>query len=183
MRNFNYILWRQGDSPTADDVIQIDGENVRDTESQEVFNFLITGLNPVIDGKPHIWRKKDIKGKLKKFESETGETPSPFISIYTDNFSPRHLLIKSHYNNVDNVGRRIPFLFCTIIHSSSDFKDIVKLLQDASNKINMECNIADLHFIEKELKIKKNNIYKFFILVISFIILIFITIWIIKDCN
>lgn len=183
MRNFNYILWRQSDSPASDDVIMIDGEEACETERQEAFNYLITGLQPEIDGKQHVWNEKDIKGKLKKFESKTGEKPSPFISIYTDNFSPRHLLIKSHYNNVDNVGRRIAFMFCTLIPSSMDLKDVVKPLQDASKKINMDCNIADLHFIEKELKIKKNNIYKFFILVISFIILIFITIWIIKDYN
>ena len=181
MRNFKYLLWRQGESPTTDDTILIDGEKAHGVEGQEAFNFMSIGLKLVIDGKQHIWTEKNIKDKIKKFQSETGETTSPSLSVYTDNFRPRHLLIKSHYNNVDNVGRRIVFLFCTPITSS--LSDVVELLKEASMKTNMECNVADLHFIEQKLTIKKNINKLVVVTVLIIAILLCIIIWIIKNYN
>lgn len=144
MIHFNqYILWCQSESSKTDDYLLIDGENVKDERRQEAFQLLSVFMNPLFNGKRHIWREYQIGSHLQKFQSETGEETSSALCIYTDNY--HHLLIKSHYETLDEVGRRIVYMFC----SSSDSLDkAIHTLQEASSAIGKECRVADLHFME-----------------------------------
>lgn len=168
MNFYKYILWSQSNSPTVDDYILIDGVEVKNEVRQKAFEFLSISLNPVIEGKRHIWKEIKIGNKIKKIKSKTGEEISPSLSFYTDNF--HNLLIKSHYESLDNAGRHIAFMFCV---SMAFIDNASAILQEASSEIQRECKKSDLHFIEKELKVKKrfNYIYLILIIIILTIIL------------
>lgn len=172
MKFDKYILWSQSDAPTVDDYVLIDGMQVNGDMRQQAFEFLSISLNPVIKGKRHIWKETKIDDKINKFKSKTGEVTSQSLSFYTDNF--QNVLIKSHYESVDLAGRHIAFMFCV---SPSYINNVSTILKDASSEIQRECNISDLHFIEKELKLKKKKCN--YVNIILFIIILAAIIWLI----
>ena len=172
MKFDKYILWSQSDAPTVDDYVLIDGMQVNGDMRQQAFEFLSISLNPVIKGKRHIWKEAKIDDKINKFKSKTGEVTSPSLSFYTDNF--QNVLIKSHYESVDLAGRHIAFMFCV---SPSYSNNVSTILKEASSEIQRVCKISDLHFIEKELNLKKKKCN--YVNIILFIIFLTAIIWLI----
>ena len=157
-----YILWSQSFSPTEDDTIIIDGEQVKGEIRQYAFEFLSIGLNPIIEGEMHTWKKIEVNNQKCELKIKTHERTSPSLSFYLDNF--QNLLLKSHYEDMDSAGRHIAFIFCIPLSLLSEAGDI---LNDASSIISRKCNKNDLEYINK-IKLQNKQInYLYLILVIT----------------
>lgn len=162
MKQFDYILWYQSESAISDDVLIIDGKPAQGKERVEAFSFM--SLATTKDS-THFWRQKF--QNIDTLKKKTKVSPlTPTINIYIDN--QNNILVKSHYINKDEAGRRIVFAFCT---KEMSMKDLCSLLEETSQKNGRSVNPSDIEFLqslsfESALNYKRYIIY-FLILILA----------------
>ncbi len=201
MNNWKTIIWFQGESSTTKDVLLIDGKEPEcPSERENAFNFLINGrINN------HLLRKKlknkaieivnkvpkEVKlsliqhewylylndfEKKKKDAQKKGVEISPSLLCYED--INKNILIRSHFINLDDSGRRIVYSFCA---RSSKMEETCKLLKSIANDVGKNCNEKDFDFLIKLEQLKKKSIIIFRVHICLLIILAIVMIWIINN--
>lgn len=158
------ILWTQNENPSIPNTIVNSEGNVISVDAVrdggfELFDELLEYQKSGVD----VLLKNNLVVKRNKQKGVTSETIGYFI--------------KSVYDNKDNKGRLMPFMFYI---ESRDPKEVLEVLETCSTKLNRKLFNSDLHNIE--LVIKKNKFKKKIIVTIVIILMIIILfkIWIIN---
>jgi hypothetical protein len=193
------ILWFQGETATQKDTLLIDGKDAESVgERDDAFNFIIKGrengnrlLSTINRGAikvgnrllksyelsqiKHKWYllTNDFKEKRDQRRKE-GTNVSPSLLCYEDMNSK--ILIRSHFLDKDESGRRIVFSFYA---NTNDMDEACKLLKQLTEPLGKHCNEDDFTFLKDISKKKKTNRTR---LAVIFILLIFICVilWIIE---
>ncbi len=192
------ILWFQGETATQKDTLLIDGKDAGSVgEREDAFNFIIKGredenwLLSTINRGPikvgnrllksyelsqikHKWYllTNDFKAKRDQKRRE-GTNVSPSLLCYLD--VNRKILIRSHFLDKDESGRRIVYSFYA---DTNDMEKACELLKQLTEPLGKHCNENDFTFL-KDISKKKTNRTRLAILFILFIILCVI-LWIIE---
>lgn len=133
-----YILWIQSNNSESEDVIIVDGENVRREFRQTAFSYIFPSANSE-------WRL--ITRNITKHLSE-GITSS--LCMYQNNV--KDVLIISNFVTLDNQGRRIAFMFCS---KNDDIGAICDLLVLCTTNLHYEVNAKDIEYLKQ--KVQPNN--------------------------
>lgn len=169
MRDFDYILWSQSETPTGKSSFIMDGKDIPDDEIQDYFSFISLHYQD----KQHQWFQKFKDFPQKKKEFSTRGSLSEALSLYKDNMG--NLLISSHYKETDKYGRNIVYALCS---KGSDLRQACERLKEGSKIIHRTCNSDDILFL---LSVEKN--YKIYRIILIIILVISAIIWtIIKSC-
>ena len=197
MKKCKTILWFQGETATQKDTLLIDGKDAKSVgERDDAFNFIIKGrengnrlLSTINRGaikvgnrllksyelSQHKWYllTNDFKDKRDQRRKE-GTNVSPSLLCYED--MNGKILIRSHFLDKDESGRRIVFSFYA---NTNDMDEACKLLKQLTEPLGKHCNEDDFTFLKDISKKKKTNRTR---LAIIFILLIFICVilWIIE---
>lgn len=139
----NYILWCQGESPTARNISMIDGEQVDGSSGQEIFDFLCMIPNYEQVGNQNGWKLVFENKRNKEYDLANKEKDlSPSFKLFDD--EKGHVMIHSHFMDKDESGRRIVYMFCT---KAQNYKIAGKTLLKASEIIGRHPNPADIQFM------------------------------------
>jgi len=139
----NYILWCQGESPTAKSVTMIDGEKVDGTLEQEVFDFLCMTPDSEQGDNQNGWKVVFQNNRTKTFDSVKAEKLlSPSFKLFED--EKGYIMIHSHFMDKDESDRRIVYMFCT---KAQNYKIAGNTLLKASEVIGRHPNPADIQFM------------------------------------
>lgn len=163
------VLWFQRETLSTIDTLLYDGKSVDDDfVRQQIFQYInhfpITGKS--------IWKLcyKVSDNKIKKQESY-GYNLTPGLAYFRNRLD-NTILISSHFKDLDEVGRRIVYLFYA---PTSEMSEACKLLLDVTKCNGKTCNEDDLKFIDDiDKKRKKKSFYKKIIFILLIIILIFV---------
>jgi len=198
MEKCKTILWFQGETATQKDTLLIDGKDARSVgEREDAFNFIIKGredgnriLSTINRGAikvgnrllknyelsqiEHKWYllTNDFKEKRDQKRNE-GINISPSLLCYEDTDSK--ILIRSHFLDKDESGRRIVFSFFA---DTNNMEEACELLKQITEPLGKHCNEDDFIFLKDISKKKKTNRTRLAILFI--LLLILVILWIIE---
>ena len=193
------ILWFQGETATQKDTLLIDGKDAESVgDREDAFNFIIKGredgnwlfstinrgaievgnrlLNSYkLSQIKHKWYllTSDFKEKRDQKRKE-GTNVSPSLLCYEDIDSK--ILIRSHFLDKDESGRRIVFSFFA---DTNDMEKACELLKQLTETLGKHCNEEDFTFLKDISKKKKTNRTRLAILFILLIVILVI-LWIIE---
>ena len=192
------ILWFQGETATQKDTLLIDGKDAESVgEREDAFNFIIKGRE---DGNRlfstinrgaikvgnrllksyelsqinHKWYLLTNDFKVKRDQKrKEGTNVSPSLLCYED--MENKILIKSHFLDKDESGRRIVFSF----FADTNDMEACELLKQLTEPLGKHCNEDDFTFLKDISKKKKTNRTRLAILFILLIV-ICVILWIIE---
>lgn len=201
MKKCKTILWFQGATATQKDTLLIDGKNVSSVgEREDAFNFIIKGRedgnrilsavnretikvgnrllkNYKLSQIEHKWYlfTSDFKEKRDQKRKE-GINISPSLLCYEDINS--NILIRSHFLERDESGRRIVFTFYA---NTSDVEEACVLLRNLIEPLDKHCNKEDFNFIKDLSEKKKTNKRRFVVILFSLLVILIFSLWRIID--
>ena len=199
MIKYKTILWFQGETATQKDTLLIDGKDAESVgEREDAFNFIINGredgnwlLSNINRGAIKVGNRllksyevSQIKHKWYLFTNnfkekrdqkrKDGTNVSPSLLCYED--INGKILIRSHFLDKDESGRRIVFSFFA---DTNDMVEACELLKQLIEPLDKHCNEDDFTFLKDISKKKKTNRTRFSILFILLII-VCVILWIIE---
>lgn len=165
----NYVIWTQSSLTSDEDILAVDGRYLFSDTGDELFAYL--SVLPRENASPwNIVFDTDKSIKIGKNGSVSNS-----LSVYQNNDGCT--LIKSLFQEKDETGRKIAYLFCC---PSLDLKIVETTLKDAALFIGRTPNPADLAIIGA-LSYKKY--IKLFGLLILFFVLIVVLLFVIYGRN
>lgn len=159
----NWILWMQNETPITPETFLVDGGEPTSREQRNsYFNWLTTGWFT------RKWKEYPGWKEWKENEIKQGKPISQNLLFLR---GKSHNLIQGCVKEVDESGRKMPYIFCR-----DNRETILDKIQDTLKSLGRTANAADLssikHFLEKKLEEKKKK--RIILLAIGIVALIMI---------